>query len=187
MDNENRARPPGIGKLKDPGSLRSWLYAITHGIAVDRIRRNTSRERAEQVELESFQEAEAPSFADEDAAAIHRALSQIHVRHREVLVLHFLEDLSIAEIAESCCLPGRNGGPVGTAPPGTFLGEGGVYGVLRDCRHYGGLMAFGANTNCAYAPVFLAVGRLCVFSSCNSRPVLPDRSKQGGQPPPLDF
>ena len=52
------------------------------------------------MELEDFQEAEEPSFADEDAAAIHQALSQIGLRHREVLVLHFLEDLSIAEIAE---------------------------------------------------------------------------------------
>jgi RNA polymerase sigma-70 factor (ECF subfamily) len=90
----------GIRKLKDPGSLRSWLYTITHGIAVDRIRLNSSRERAELVELEDFQEAEEPSFAEEDAAAIHHALSQIGLRHREVLVLHFLEDLSIAEIAE---------------------------------------------------------------------------------------
>jgi RNA polymerase sigma-70 factor, ECF subfamily len=89
-----------IRKVKDPGSLRSWLYAITHGIAVDRIRRNASRERAEQVELEDFQETEEPSFAEEEAAAIHQALSQIGLRHREILVLHFLEDLSIAEIAE---------------------------------------------------------------------------------------
>jgi RNA polymerase sigma-70 factor (ECF subfamily) len=89
----------GIHKLKDPGSLRSWLYTITHGVAVDRIRRNASRERAEQVELEDFEEAEEPSFAEEDAAAIHQALSRIRLRHREVLVLHFLEDLSIAEIA----------------------------------------------------------------------------------------
>ena len=56
-----------IGKLKDPGALRSWLYSITHGIAVDRIRRNSSRERAESAELEDFQEAEEPSFAAEDA------------------------------------------------------------------------------------------------------------------------
>ena len=89
-----------IRKLKDPGSLRSWLYTITHGIAVDRIRRNSSRELAEKVQLEDFEEAEEPSFADEDAAAIHQALSQIGLRHREVLVLHFLEDLSIAEIAK---------------------------------------------------------------------------------------
>lgn len=89
-----------IRKLKDPGSLRSWLYTITHGIAVDRIRRNKSRERAEQVELEDFQEAEEPSFSEEDASVVHQALSQISTRHREVLVLYFLEDLSITEIAE---------------------------------------------------------------------------------------
>jgi RNA polymerase sigma-70 factor (ECF subfamily) len=90
----------GIRKLKDPGAVRSWLYSITHGIAVDRIRRNTALERAEAVELEDFQEAEEPSFAAEDAAEIHRALSEIGLKHREVLVLHFLEDLSIAEIAK---------------------------------------------------------------------------------------
>jgi RNA polymerase sigma-70 factor (ECF subfamily) len=89
-----------IRKLKDPGSLRSWLYTITHGIAVDRIRRNSSRELAEKVQLEDFEEAEEPSFAEADAAALHQALSEIGFRHREVLVLHFLEDLSIAEIAK---------------------------------------------------------------------------------------
>ena len=90
----------GIRKLKDPGSLRSWLYSITHGIAVDRIRKNYSREQAEKVQFEDFQEADEPSFAAEDAAAIHQALSEIGLKHREVLVLYFLEDLSMAEIAE---------------------------------------------------------------------------------------
>ncbi len=89
----------GIRKLKDPGALRSWLYSITHGIAVDRIRKNYSREQAEKVQYESFQEAEEPSFAEEDAAAVHAALNQIGLLHREVLVLHFLEDLSLKEIA----------------------------------------------------------------------------------------
>ncbi|MGD1107673.1 MAG: RNA polymerase sigma factor [Terracidiphilus sp.] len=89
----------GIRKLRDPGALRSWLYSIVHGIAVDRIRKSYSREQAEKVQYDDFQEAEEPSFAEEDAAAVHVALSQIGLRHREVLVLHFLEDLSLAEIA----------------------------------------------------------------------------------------
>ena len=80
----------GMRKLKDPGSLRSWLYSITHGIVVDRIRKNISRERAEEVQLEDFQEAEEPTFAEDDAEAIHQALGEIGVKHREVLVLHFL-------------------------------------------------------------------------------------------------
>jgi len=90
----------GIRKLKDTGSLRSWLYSITHGIAVDRIRKSYSREQAEKAQIEEFQEAEEPSFAEEDAAEIHRVLSEIGLKHREVLVLHFLEDLSMAEIAK---------------------------------------------------------------------------------------
>jgi len=90
----------GIRTLKEPGSLRSWLYSITHGIAVDRIRKNYSRERVEKIQLEDFEEADEPSFAEEDAEAVHQALSQIGIKHREVLVLHFMEDLSMAEIAE---------------------------------------------------------------------------------------
>lgn len=89
-----------IRNLKDPGSLRSWLYSIAHGAAVDRIRKNYSREQAEKAQFEDFLEAEEPSFDGEDAAAVHAALNQIGLHHREVLVLHFLEDLSIAEIAE---------------------------------------------------------------------------------------
>ena len=90
----------GIRKLKDPGTLRPWLYTVTHGIAVDRIRKSYSREQAEKVQYEDFQEAEEPSFAEEDAAQVHAALNQIGLHHREVLVLHFLEDLSLKEIAK---------------------------------------------------------------------------------------
>jgi RNA polymerase sigma-70 factor, ECF subfamily len=89
----------GIRKLKDPGALRPWLYSITHGVAVDRIRRSYSREKAEQMHIDDFNESEEPSFANEDAEDVHQALSQLGVKHREVLVLHFLEDLTIAETA----------------------------------------------------------------------------------------
>jgi RNA polymerase sigma-70 factor, ECF subfamily len=90
----------GIRKLNDPGALRPWLYSIVHGVSVDRIRKNSRREAAEQTEYEEFVESEEPSFANEDAAAIHQALSEIGFLHREVLVLHFLEDLSLTEIAK---------------------------------------------------------------------------------------
>ncbi len=90
----------GIHKLKDPSSLRAWLYSIAHAVAVDRVRKNYSREKAEKVQMEDFREAEEPWFEKEDAEAVHQALSELGLKHREVLVLHFLEDLSVAEIAE---------------------------------------------------------------------------------------
>ena len=90
----------GIRGLKDPSSLRPWLYRITHGIAVERIRRNTSRERAEEAHVAESEESEDPSFAEDDSEALHAALDEVGLKHREVLVLHFLEDFSVAEIAE---------------------------------------------------------------------------------------
>jgi RNA polymerase sigma-70 factor, ECF subfamily len=89
----------GIRRLKDAGSLRPWLYRITYGISVDRIRRDTSRERAEDAHVEQLEETAAPSFDHEDAARVHQALDELDLRHREVLVLHFIEDFSVAEIA----------------------------------------------------------------------------------------
>lgn len=89
----------GIRRLKDPDSLKSWLYAITHGVVVDRIRRDYRRDKAEQAQLDDAFNIDEPSFGEEDATAIRDALSRIGVKHREVLVLHFLQDLSILEIA----------------------------------------------------------------------------------------
>ena len=96
-----------IGELREPAALRAWLYRMTHGIAIDRMRRTIARERVEEKELAGFNEAEEPSFAEEDAAAIHAALGEIGLKHREVLVLHFLEDLSMADIGKIVgCLEG---------------------------------------------------------------------------------
>jgi len=89
-----------IGELREPAALRAWLYRMTHGVAVDRIRRNRSRARVEEEQYAGFGEADEPSFAEEDAAAIHAALNEIGLKHREVLVLYFLQDLSMADIAQ---------------------------------------------------------------------------------------
>jgi RNA polymerase sigma-70 factor (ECF subfamily) len=89
----------GIRKLKDPGSLRPWLYRIVYGISIDRIRRDVSRVRAEEAHSEGFDETAEIGFSSEDAAAVHQALDQLDLRHREVLVLHFIEDFSVTEIA----------------------------------------------------------------------------------------
>jgi RNA polymerase sigma-70 factor (ECF subfamily) len=89
-----------IRKLKDPGSLRPWLYRLTRGLAIDRLRGGIARERAEDAVAEAFDETAEPAFTSDDADAVHEALDELDLRHREVLVLHFLEDFSVAEIAE---------------------------------------------------------------------------------------
>jgi len=88
-----------IRRLHNPSSLRSWLYRIAHGIAVDRIRQRVSWKRTEEAHIAEFSESEDVSFTTDDAAAIHEALNELGTKHREVLVLYFLEEFSLAEIA----------------------------------------------------------------------------------------
>ena len=119
-----------IRRLDDPRAVRAWLYRITHGRAIDRIRSDRSRGRAEQARAEATPEeaGEEPSFAAEDVEAVHRALDRIDLRHREVLVLHFLDDLSIADIAAD----GTNAAALAAAgiPPSCFY-------LLRPDGHVG--------------------------------------------------
>ncbi len=88
-----------IRRLQNPGSLRPWLYRIAHGIAVDRTRQRISWERTQEAHIAGLSESEDVSFTREDAAAIHEALNELGTKHREVLVLYFLEEFSLAEIA----------------------------------------------------------------------------------------
>jgi RNA polymerase sigma-70 factor, ECF subfamily len=97
-----------IKRLSEPASIRAWLYRMAHGVAIDRIRQDSSRRRIEQTKAETIDEAaEPPDFGPDDVAMVHRALDELEVAHREVLVLSFLEDLSTAEVASVLdCPPG---------------------------------------------------------------------------------
>jgi RNA polymerase sigma-70 factor, ECF subfamily len=88
----------GIKKLKTPGSVRPWLYSIVHGLAVDEVRSEQVRSKAEEPEWEEM--ADSKPFRPENAIAIHAALDRLERAHREVLTLFFLEEFSVAEIAE---------------------------------------------------------------------------------------
>jgi RNA polymerase sigma-70 factor (ECF subfamily) len=89
-----------IRRLENPKFVRAWLYQLTRGLAIDRIRKEVAdhqRERA--LAEEKIETGEEASFDEEDAAVVHRALDALDLRHREVLVLHFLEAMSLNEIA----------------------------------------------------------------------------------------
>ncbi|MFY0537492.1 RNA polymerase sigma factor [Nannocystis pusilla] len=94
-----------IDRLREPQCLPQWLYTIARNTLMTHLRgRYAERERAG---------GEAPEPVDEDdplgrwadAEQVYAGLARLPPVDREVLTLCFLDDLSIAEIAEVLSIP----------------------------------------------------------------------------------
>lgn len=119
-----------IRKLQQPEQLRSWLYQMTRGLAVDHLRKQASVERLERHYADQNPETgDEPTFNTDDAAALHRALDRLDFPLREVLVLHFLEELSIAEVA------GVVGCPEGTVKSRLYHAKRQLRQLLQEADH----------------------------------------------------
>jgi RNA polymerase sigma-70 factor, ECF subfamily len=95
-----------IQSVRNPSTFPVWLYKVARHKAMDKLRRRYN-DRVESTDCEDLAETAEPAaeFGFEDAAQVHLALDRLSPPHREVLTLFFLEDLSIAEIAEVLEIP----------------------------------------------------------------------------------
>lgn len=92
--------------LRSPGAFRAWIYRIAHGKVVDAIRAETRRQHTEQDRQRNIASVTNRAGATLEAGElVHFALSQISAEHREVLSLRFIEEMTIAEIAEAIDCP----------------------------------------------------------------------------------
>ncbi|MGP3918972.1 RNA polymerase sigma factor [Nonomuraea sp. 10N515B] len=93
----------GLPRLREPGRFAPWLFTIARRSVTDRLRSEYAREK------ESFTADEAmvedPVEAMADRAELVAALAGLPVLEREILVLFYLEDLSVEECAQICAVP----------------------------------------------------------------------------------
>jgi len=101
-----------IGSLRDDDKFGSWLFGIAHQKFIQRWR----KQRREEVLLDEIPES-ADEFEgspddllirQEQEAEFMELLNQLPLPQRSVLLLHFVEDFSLEEIA------GITGIPIGT-------------------------------------------------------------------------
>lgn len=98
-----------IHHLEKPEAIRSWLYQVAHGVMVDFLRKQGRL--VDEVVPEALEDVEGPGGHEEegldafDVSAIHEALLALSLSHREVLLLYFLEDMGIAEMARVIGVP----------------------------------------------------------------------------------
>jgi RNA polymerase sigma-70 factor (ECF subfamily) len=91
------------------GSLKSWIARVAHTTALNQLR--SSSRRHDKDSLEMFEDASgdlnlpAPDQVDatvegeDEAARLRRLVAELPAPYREVVQLHYLQDMSVAEIA----------------------------------------------------------------------------------------
>ncbi len=86
--------------------FQALLYKITRNLIIDFYRAKSVREILIEDDLEEFSNIESEEVSDElvfhkeEIKQIKNALAQVHPNYQDVIVWHYLEELSISEIAE---------------------------------------------------------------------------------------
>jgi RNA polymerase sigma factor (sigma-70 family) len=95
----------GIARLRDPARLRAWLFGIARRVVMDRLRERYSEPAMvaiDDVDVAGAEDAPDPAV---DVETLHEELNQLPLLEREVLVLFYLRELTLAELAEVLGVP----------------------------------------------------------------------------------
>lgn len=95
----------GIGSLRQPERLRSWLFSIVRRTFVDRLRWRYAAERHEPLADEPAGGDETDLLAAEELDLLHAAVAELPPPDRETIVLFYLRELDLKEVAEVLGVP----------------------------------------------------------------------------------
>ncbi|HUQ11295.1 MAG TPA: sigma-70 family RNA polymerase sigma factor [Steroidobacteraceae bacterium] len=104
----------GIATLREPASLRAWLFGIARRVAMDRLRRQYARPLENDAMIEDIPAQAADADLERDLAALDTGVDSLPLRERETVSLFYLRELTIEQIA------GLLGVPAGTVKSRLF-------------------------------------------------------------------
>ncbi len=88
-----------LPQLREPQAFQSWMFRIARGFIVKHHRTTGVLAQIAWDADVVDDHAEEERFTAEQAAGVHLALGRLSMAHREILLLRFLEDFSMEEIA----------------------------------------------------------------------------------------
>jgi RNA polymerase sigma factor (sigma-70 family) len=95
----------GIGRLRDGSKLRPWLFGIARRALMDRLRAQYAAPAPADVDVDALAASSALDTVEDDLAAMHEELARLPITEREVLTLFYLQELSLAQVAQVLDVP----------------------------------------------------------------------------------
>lgn len=101
----------GIHQYQYPRPFQAWLYAIATNLVRSHFEKADTRHTLSSAEIqwESLNDPEplpeAQLMMDEETQQVIHALAKLPIHQREVIVLRYYEDMTLAQIAESLKIP----------------------------------------------------------------------------------
>jgi RNA polymerase sigma factor (sigma-70 family) len=95
----------GLTKLRDAARFRPWLFGIARRVLMDRLRIRYAEPPMEPLEFEEIGEPAADEGCVEDLSHLQTGLDRLPILEREVLVLFYLRELSLNDIAAIEAIP----------------------------------------------------------------------------------
>ena len=93
--------------LRDPSRLRAWLFGIARRAVMDRLRRRYAEPELTSLDAVDGTETDddLPEVTDEDLGRMHDALARLPLTERDVLVLFYLQELTVSQLADVLDVP----------------------------------------------------------------------------------
>ena len=95
----------GMTRLRDAARFRAWLFGIARRVLMDRLRARFAEPLMSPIETDEIEAPAAEEDRAEDLSLLHAELARLPLPERDVLVLFYLEELSLTDIAAIAAIP----------------------------------------------------------------------------------
>jgi RNA polymerase sigma-70 factor (ECF subfamily) len=95
----------GINRLREASRFRPWLFGIARRVLMDRLRAQYAAPVVAEIDEEAIGSIELVDPASDDLDLLNEELERLSAIERDVLTLFYLQELSLAEIADVMSVP----------------------------------------------------------------------------------
>jgi RNA polymerase sigma factor (sigma-70 family) len=94
-----------LWRLRDPAAFRAWIFGILHRKTADWLRDKQKQRKLKENLSPPAQSRDNENDDGDEIAILRRALRRIAPERRAMLVMYYLDGLSVREIGESLGIP----------------------------------------------------------------------------------